>query len=134
MSEENQTTGEGGQSEGLSIPEEVKKKFPELIELIIGSQSMNHEERQYWIDVLPIMTKDQIGNLRGILDNEKKQIEEANKEYEEGMGEEATKIKLHFDEIKYKEKKRMRLEAEKLSELEEKEREEALLKELEGIY
>ena len=134
MSEENKTTGAGVQPEELSIPEEVQKKFPKLIELIKGSQSMDHEERQYWIDVLPIMTEDQISNLRGILENEKKQIEEANQEYEEGMEEETAKVKLHFDEIKYKEKKRMRLEAEKLSELEEREREKALLKELEGIY
>lgn len=114
----------------LNIPEEVQKQFPKLIELIIGSQSMNNEERQYWIDVLPIMAEDQINNLREILVNEKKQTKEANREFEERMERE----KLEFDESKYREKKRERVEAETLFEKKEKEREEALLKELEGIY
>ena len=124
MAQKNQTTAE------LNIPEEVRKQFPKLIELILGSQSMNNEERQYWIDVLPIMAEDQINNLRDILVNEKKQIKEADREFEERMERE----KLEFDESKYREKKRKREEAETLFEKEEIEREEALLKELEGIY
>lgn len=35
---------------------------------------MNDEERQYWINILPIMTPEQIQNLRHILDNEKTQL------------------------------------------------------------
>jgi len=128
MPEENQTTG-GVQATDLNISDEVQKKFPELIEMIKGSQSMNKEERQYWIDVLMIMTEDQIDNLYSILGNEKKQIEEANRDYEENIQKEAGKVKLYFDEFKYKEKKRMREESEKLHELEEEKKEQALLEE-----
>lgn len=113
----------------LNIPEEVRKQFPKLIELILGSQSMNDEERQYWIDVLPIMAEDQIENLRNILENEKGEIEETSREFEKEMEE----GKLIFDEAKYREKKREREEAETRFEKEEKELEEALLKELEKL-
>ena len=114
----------------LNVSEEVQKKFPDLVELIKGSQSMNQEERQYWVDVLLIMSEDQIQNLRNILDNEKRQIEAANQSLQKGLVEDEAKIKIHFDEIKYKEKERILREAEKKSETEEKENEAALLQEI----
>ena len=58
----------------LSIPEDVSAKFPEIIEMIKRSKSMNNEEGQYWVDVLPIMSEDQIQNLRNILLNEKNKL------------------------------------------------------------
>ena len=62
------------QASGLVIPPEVQEKFGELIELIKGSESMNNEERQYWINILPVMTPEQIKNLQEILSNEKQQL------------------------------------------------------------
>ncbi len=58
------------------------KKFPDLIELIKKSESMNDEERQYWINILPIMTPEQIQNLREILDNERKQLAAIDAKYQ----------------------------------------------------
>ena len=66
---------------GLQIPPEVQEKFGELIELIKASESMNDEERQYWINILPIMTPEQIQNLRDILENERRQLQEIDKKY-----------------------------------------------------
>ena len=114
----------------LNVSEEVQKKFPDLVELIKGSQSMNPEERQYWVDVLLIMSDDQIQNLRNILGNEKKQIETANQSLQKGVAEDEAKIKIHFDEFKYKEKKRMLKEAEGTFETDEKKNEAALLQEI----
>ena len=128
MPEDTQSTSAVTEPTNLNIPEEVLKKFPEFIELIKKSQSMNDEERQYWIDVLPIMTEDQTANLRSILENEQEQIGKAESEYEEGV-----KSKLKFDEKKYKEKQRIRAKSEKQHELEEKELEEGLLKEIENM-
>ena len=76
---------------GLIIPDDIRQKYPELIELILQSESMNDEERQYWINILPIMTPDQIENLRGILQNEKEQLAAIDKKYSkqiEQMGQE----------------------------------------------
>jgi hypothetical protein len=115
---------------GLNIPDDVRKKFSELIGLIEKSQSMNEEERQYWVDVLPIMSEDQISNLRSILDNEKKQMAEADKQYENSIKKEVKTFNIEFDEIKYKEKKLIRKKAEEMEELKEKKDEEAVLAEL----
>ena len=75
----------------LVIPDDIREKYADLIELILSSESMNNEERQYWINILPIMTPDQIENLQGILKNEKKQLEAIDKKYSkqiEQMGQE----------------------------------------------
>jgi hypothetical protein len=111
----------------LTIPEEVVKQFPEFVELIKGSQSMDVEERQYWVDVLPIMSEDQLNNLKSILANEKKQIEETNKAYSKDMGQLVDKTKGEFDEATYFEKKKVRVAAEKQHEEEEAKQEAALL-------
>jgi len=130
MPEDTSITDPTTEEEELNIPEEVKEQFPELVELILKSQSMNLEERQYWVDVLPIMTEKQIDNLCGILDNEQKQIEEADREYEEGVQQEARIFINKFDQYKYKEKKASRVKAERMHEMEEAEREKTLLEEI----
>jgi biopolymer transport protein ExbB/TolQ len=66
---------------GLTIPDDVAKKFADLIALIKASESMNNEERQYWVNILPIMTQDQIQNLQGILANERDQLQAIDKKY-----------------------------------------------------
>jgi len=65
----------------IVIPPETQQKFGEIIALIQASESMNDEERQYWINILPIMTPEQVGNLRQILDNEKSQLAAIDKKY-----------------------------------------------------
>lgn len=121
------------EEETLVIPEETAADFPDLVAMIKKSRSMDNEERQYWIDVLPIMSDDQIENLRDILDNEKKQVEEANKSYQEGMRAATEKAVNTFDAEVYKQKKLARIQAEKKQEQEETEREENLLSELENL-
>lgn len=60
--------------ESVTIPDQTKEKFPDLIELILNSESMNNSERQYWVNILPVMTPDQLERLRGILVNERDQL------------------------------------------------------------
>jgi hypothetical protein len=73
--------GGSSDSSGLKIPPELRENFGELIDLIEGSESMNTEERQYWINILPIMTDDQIVNLREILVNERNQLKVIDEKY-----------------------------------------------------
>ncbi len=117
----------------LNVPADIAEKFGDLIELIKGSKSMDGSERQYWVDVLPIMSEDQIQNLRGILDNEKKQLAQAEAAYTEGMQGAAKKAAKAFDAEAHREKKLARMEAEKAHEEAEKEHEENILKELENL-
>lgn len=69
----------------IVIPDEVKAKFGEIITLILASESMNDEERQYWVNILPVMTPEQVQNLKDILDNEKKQLAAIDQKYSQDM-------------------------------------------------
>lgn len=68
-------------SSAVQIPDDLKQKFPELIALILASESMNDEERQYWINILPVMTPEQIRNLQDILTNEREQLAAIDRKY-----------------------------------------------------
>lgn len=117
----------------LNIPEDTKTQFPELVKMTEASSSMDDKEKQYWIDVLPIMTDDQIDNLREILNNEKKQINEVNSKYNKDVEGAEKKALNQFNSEEYKEKKRIRLEAERLEEEEESGVEEDLLSALDDL-
>jgi len=117
----------------LTIPADIAAKFGELVGLIQASKSMDNSERQYWIDVLPIMSEDQIQNLRGILDNEKKQLAEAEATYSNGMKTAVKNVAVAFDEKGYQEKKRVRMEAELKQQEKELEEEAAVLQELQTL-
>ncbi len=64
----------GSDDSGLKVLPETERAFPEIIALIRQSQSMNDEERQYWVDILPVMTPEQVDQLRDILTNERDQL------------------------------------------------------------
>lgn len=80
MSDQNAQAAAGSQT-GLQIPPSLREKYPELTTLILGSESMNDEERQYWFDILPIMSIEQIEQLQTILSNEKKQLADIDAKY-----------------------------------------------------
>jgi len=128
-----QTVATKDNKTALTIPADIAAKFGELVELIKGSKSMDDSERQYWIDVLPIMSDDQIQNLRNILDNEKKQLAQAEATYSEGMQKAVKNVAVEFDEKTYQEKKRARKEAELKQEEKELEEEAAVLQELQAL-
>lgn len=132
---ENSKTQQGKAAAGskLKIPAETQKNFGELIQMMLQSRSMNDEERQYWVDVLPIMTEEQIANLRDILETEKKEIQAADRTYAKGMAGEEQKVKMAFDEAAYKAKKDALRVAEKDHENKEAKTEESLLQELENL-
>lgn len=65
----------------LTIINELADKYPELVELISNTESMDKIERQYWFDTLPKMTDIQINRLYNILNNEKKKIGDLNLKY-----------------------------------------------------
>lgn len=71
-------------SGGVIIPDETKKRFPELVKMIMNSQSMNDQERNYWLQVLPVMTEEQVAELRNILETEIKKLAEIEKKYSSG--------------------------------------------------
>lgn len=49
---------------GYVIPESVIQNYPDLVELIKQTESMNLEEKNYWFKIIPLMSDEQIANLR----------------------------------------------------------------------
>ena len=86
------------------IPRLVREVFPDLIKLIFETESMDIDEREYWLQILPIMTEDQIKKFRDILVNEKEQLKKLDKEYENEMSslEDKHQKALNEEEIRRK--------------------------------
>jgi RPA family protein len=94
---------------------------------------MNNEERQYWVDLLPIMTPEQVENLYAILDNERKKLAEIDNYYSQKVediekAEEAEKI-----EQERREKMKHLQSTEEANEASEKELEAQLMAELDNL-
>jgi chromatin segregation and condensation protein Rec8/ScpA/Scc1 (kleisin family) len=108
----------GKNTSGVVIPDEAQKKHPELVQLILKSESMNTEEQNYWLQVLPVMTSDQIAELRDILETEKKKLAVIDQKYaaqKSGiMGRQAPE--LSEEELKAAEAKRHERQAQRRSE------------------
>lgn len=68
------TPATGKRKEDFNIPASVLAQFAEMIDLILLSESMNDEERQYWFDILPVMNAEQVESLKTILVNERNQL------------------------------------------------------------
>lgn len=77
-------TSTGG-SQPIIVPADVRAKHGEIVDLILASESMNDDERRYWIDILPVMTPDQIDKLRGILVREREQLAAIDAKYASDM-------------------------------------------------
>lgn len=67
----------------FTILDEIQVEYGELVELVLGSESIDNNEKQYWFDILPSMTNDQIDRLFNILMTERHQLEELNLKYQE---------------------------------------------------
>lgn len=116
--------------EKFTVPELVKQKFPDLIQLIKDTESMNDEERDYWFQILPIMTEDQIKKFRDILLNEKTQLQKLDAEYETELTKLNEKHMIEWKEFESKEKKKALTQAEEAAKAQEQATEEDLLKRL----
>ncbi len=79
-----QTTPTGG-SQPIIVSADTRAKHGEIVDLILASESMNDDERRYWIDILPVMTTEQIAKLRDILTREKEQLAAIDAKYATDM-------------------------------------------------
>ncbi|MFA5829522.1 MAG: hypothetical protein WC843_03440 [Candidatus Gracilibacteria bacterium] len=116
-----------------AVPEMVKTKFPDLVQLIKETESMNDEEREYWFQIMPIMTEDQILKFREILVNEKDQLSKLDKEYESELTKLNEKHMIEWKDFETKEKRKALTQAEQKSKADEKSTEEDLLQRLSQV-
>lgn len=134
ISDDAQSTGvtpSGGGSKSR-IPAAVAQKYPDLEKLIVETESMTDEERDYWFQILPIMTDEQIQKLVGILIHEKEQLAKLDEEYESELAKLNEKHLLEWKDQETKEKREKLKSAESSAEAEEKAAEAALLAQLDN--
>ena len=65
------------------ILDELMVQYHELVQLVLGTESMDDNEKQYWFDILPSMTADQVDRLYNILETERRKLEELELKYQE---------------------------------------------------
>jgi hypothetical protein len=94
------------------IDEEVQVKFPELIKMILLTESMDDDERQYWFDIMPSMTDDQIDRLFNILDTERRKLEELEMKYQDEIKNLNEKHLIEWQEFQMKDSKKKIAKAE----------------------
>lgn len=133
MTDPQQTAQASGNSQGLTIPDDVKTKYPELIELVLGSESMNNEERQYWINILPIMTPDQVQNLKDILMNEKRQLAAIDQKYAKEIEQIGQAQLIKHTEEERRKKREERRQAEQMQSQTEESAEEDILQQIQNL-
>ncbi|HBB02604.1 MAG: hypothetical protein US89_C0005G0015 [Candidatus Peregrinibacteria bacterium GW2011_GWF2_38_29] len=116
-----------------SIPTSVTSKYPDLIALAIQTESMDDSEREYWYQIMPVMTDDQIVKLRNILVNEKEQLTKLDEEYNQDLKSLNDKHMSEWQDFERKQKRQKMIEAEKATDETEAEHEKKLLEELDKL-
>ncbi len=114
------------------IPPLIRENFPNMVKLLFETESMDDEEREYWLQIMAVMTEEQVVKLRDILVNEKEQLEALDKKYskekerlsagrppidEDAMKKRLAKIKEEEGQYKEKEKEKAEKLLEKLENL-----------------
>jgi|GEM_PF-454736 len=66
----------------FTVNDQSKAQYPELIALILVTESMDDEERQYWFDIIPSMTEAQVDRLYDILETEREKLVALEKKYQ----------------------------------------------------
>jgi hypothetical protein len=94
------------------VEEEIQAKFPELIKMILLTESMDDDERQYWFDIMPSMTDDQIDRLFNILDTERRKLEELEMKYQDEIKNLNEKHLIEWQEFQMKDSKKKIAKAE----------------------
>lgn len=69
-------------SQLAGLEKAISDQYPDLVRLVVATESMDCEEKKYWFGILPSMTSAQIARLFNILDTERKKLEELEIRYQ----------------------------------------------------
>ncbi|MCF7918033.1 hypothetical protein K9L27_03490 [Candidatus Gracilibacteria bacterium] len=126
-------TKTGKTAQDFTIPEKIKNDTA-LIQLILQSESMKDEERQYWFNLTEVMNVEQIEKLRGILTREKEKLAEIDAKYGKVEEDPAVAAKRAQDAAARRASEQAQLKAkEREQEASEKAQEEAALADLANL-
>ena len=90
----------------FKVADETLAEYKELVDLIIATESMDDDERQYWFDILPSMTNEQVDRLYSILDTEKKKLENLEVKYQDEIKNLNEKHLIEWQEFQMKDSKK----------------------------
>ena len=126
-------TPSGKTIQDFTIPEKFLADT-QLVQLVMQSESMNDEERQYWFNLYEVMNTEQIEKLRDILLREKEKLAEIERKYAKKNIDpvEATRIAAEKAAQRAAEQAEIK-KRERAQEMKEKAAEEAALAELENL-
>ena len=96
----------------FTISDEVLAQYDELVKMILSTESMDNDERQYWFDIMPSMTESQIDRLYNILDTERNKLEELEVKYQEEIKDLNEKHLIEWQEFQMKDSKKKIAKAE----------------------
>ncbi|OIP80364.1 hypothetical protein COW94_04975 [Candidatus Peregrinibacteria bacterium CG22_combo_CG10-13_8_21_14_all_44_10] len=116
-----------------NISDEVKAKYPQLVELIKATESMTDAEKIYWFQILPIMTDEQVDKLKKILTKEKEQLTKLDSEYEKELKRINDKHLIEWKDFETKKSREMRQREEAAADDEEAKAEEDILSKLNDV-
>ena len=88
------------------ISDETLAQYNELVDLILATESMDDDERQYWFDIMPSMTDEQVDRLYSILDTEKKKLEKLEDKYQDEIKNLNEKHLIEWQEFQMKDSKK----------------------------
>lgn len=90
----------------FNVSDETLAQYNELVELILSTESMDDDERQYWFDILPSMTNEQVDRLFNILDTERKKLEKLEEKYQNEIKNLNEKHLIEWQEFQLKDSKK----------------------------
>ena len=88
------------------ISDETIAEYDELVKLILATESMDDDERQYWFDIMPSMTNEQIDRLYSILDTERNKLEKLEEKYQDEIKNLNEKHLIEWQEFQMKDSKK----------------------------
>lgn len=89
----------------FKINDETQARYKELVDLVLATESMDDEERQYWFDIMPSMTDAQIDRLYNILETEKQELSKLENRYQEEIKNLNEKHLIEWQEFQMKKAK-----------------------------
>ncbi len=90
----------------FNITDEIQANYEELVWLILNTESMEDDERQYWFDIMPSMTDEQIDRLYNILDTERQKLEKLEEKYQDEIKNLNEKHLIEWQEYQMKNSKK----------------------------
>ncbi len=96
----------------FQVLDEIQAQYAELVKLVLNTESMDDQEKQYWFDIMPSMTEEQIDRLFDILETERRKLEELEIKYQQEMKKLNETHLIEWQEFQVRESKKKVAEAE----------------------